>query len=183
LELNVNSSSLIYRKEIQLRDGATAVIRPASLADRAKILAFYSRLSQTTIFLRYHQSKVTLNETDLENYCTFNYPEKLVLVTELGRGKKRIVGLGSYYRLCDYTTAETAFIVEDREQNRGIGTQLLRYLTILAMQNGIRYFVADVPRINTKMLSIYKKADALLTIENTGSSYAIKITLRSNPSY
>jgi hypothetical protein len=175
--VKLKSGSLDYRQKVRLLDGSMAVIRTICPADSDEFLAFFSRLSEKTIFLRYQYAKNMLSQTELNDFCTFVYPEKLVLIAEIGVGKKRIVGVGNYYRLRDPVLAEAAFVVEDGEQNKGIGTHLLRHLSLLALQNDIRYFIADVPRINARMLSIFKKADPMLTLENDGSSCNITVAL------
>jgi GNAT superfamily N-acetyltransferase len=50
-------------------------------------------------------------------------------------------------------------------QGKGIGTQLLRHLAILARQQGIHHFVGEVLRNNGKMLSVFNKCDPGLEYE------------------
>jgi len=149
-----------YRRKIVLRDGNKALLRPITCDDRTALLAFYSRLSDETRFLRYHYLKGELTEADLRLFCELDYDNDLALVIERKRaGNKEIIGVGRYNRLPAKDTAEVAFEVQDSEQGKGAGTQLLKHLAILAWQRDIRYFTGEVFRTNAKMLNIFRKCD------------------------
>jgi RimJ/RimL family protein N-acetyltransferase len=149
-----------YHQQITLLDGRKAMIRPISCDDRNELLAFHSRLSEDTRFLRYHYLKGALTEEDLNNFCDMDYHNSLALVAEMEKdGHPEIIGVGRYFRLPVDHTAEVAFVVEDDEQNKGIGTQLLKHLAILAYQQDIHHFVGEVLRQNGRMLSIFRKSD------------------------
>jgi GNAT superfamily N-acetyltransferase len=150
-----------YRQETLLLDGRKIIIRSICSADKKGLLEFHKHLSEDTRFLRYQYLKGDLTEGDLKNFCDVDYNNTLALVAETEReeGRTQIIGVGRYYRLPVFHTAEVAFVVRDSEQGKGVGTQLLRYLAELAWQNDIRYFVAEVLRVNGKMLSIFRKSD------------------------
>ena len=160
-----------YRKEIVLRDGSPAVIRPIRSEDKGALVEFHSRLSQDTRFLRYHYSKGDLTSGDLKNFCDVDYCGTLALVAEAEReGKMEMIGVGRFSRLPLDHTAEVAFVVQDSEQNKGIGTQLLKHLSILACERGIYYFFGEVLRQNARMLSIFRKSDPAMKQEIDGIS-------------
>jgi GNAT superfamily N-acetyltransferase len=149
-----------YRKEITLLDGSKATIRPIVCEDKAALLNFHSRLSEETRFLRYHYSKGELTDSDLKTFCDIDYSDVLALVAEADRkGHKEIIGVGRYSRIPPDHTAEVAFVVQDNEQRKGVGTQLLKHLAVLAQQRDIRCFVGEVLRQNGRMLSIFRKSD------------------------
>lgn len=156
----VNPGLFDYRQEVNLLDGSKTILRPICSADRNALLDFHSRLGVDTRFLRYQYLKGELTEEDLKTFCDVDYHNTLALVAELERGRQEeIVGVGRYCRLPEEHSAEVAFVVQDSEQRKGIGTQLLKHLAIIAQQNNIHYFVAEVLRINGKMLSIFRKSD------------------------
>ena len=156
----------LYRREITLADGTRADLRPICSADKKALVAFHSRLSPESLFLRYHYSKGQLTEADLKNLCDIDYTTTMALVAEVERnGEKEIIGVGRYIRLPFDHTAEVAFIVQDCDQNKGIGTQLLRHLSGLAWQKEIYFFFGEVLRQNSKMLSIFRKSDPAMKQE------------------
>jgi GNAT superfamily N-acetyltransferase len=158
-ELSSNHHPPDYRKEINLLDGSKAIIRPIDCDDKAALVEFHSRLSEETLFLRYHYFKGKLTDSDLKIFCDIDYSDVLALVAEGERdGRKEIIGVGRYSRIPPDHTAEVAFVVQDNAQQQGVGTQLLKHLAILAWQRGIHYFVGEVLRQNGRMLSIFRKS-------------------------
>jgi GNAT superfamily N-acetyltransferase len=152
-----------WRKEVELLDGSRIWLRPIRSQDRSALTAFHSRLSEDTRFLRYQYQKGNLTEEDLKNFCDLDYNNNLALVAERqNKGSREIIGVGRYCRLADPQTAEAAFVVQDNEQGKGVGTQLLKHLATLASARGVRYFVAEVLRTNGKMLSVFRKSDPCL---------------------
>jgi GNAT superfamily N-acetyltransferase len=149
-----------YRQEAELLDGRRIFLRPICSQDRQALTAFHSRLSQDTRFFRYQYLKGDLTEEDLKNFCDIDYNRDMALVAEAGTdGFREIIGVGRYCRLADPQTAEVAFVVQDSEQRKGVGTLLLKHLAGIAYARGIRFFVAEVLRHNGKMLSVFRKSD------------------------
>ena len=150
-----------YRQEVDLLDGRKIVIRMITSDDKEPLRAFYARLSDETRFLRFLYSKGELNEDELKNFCDVDYYNNLGLVAERTQNEqKEIIGVGRFYRLPSSThTAEVAFVVQDSEQRKGIGTHLLKHLAVLAWKLDIYFFLGEVLEENTRMLSIFRKAD------------------------
>jgi GNAT superfamily N-acetyltransferase len=65
-----------------------------------------------------------------------------------------VIGVGRYEPTDDPTTAEVAFVVEDRWQNKGLGTALFTELLRAGVDRGIRRFRADVLADNQRMLDL-----------------------------
>ena len=151
---------LNYVRQENLLDGTQVTIRPICCSDKTELLAFHQRLSSDSLFLRYHYSKGQLTEEDLKNFCDIDYFNDLGLIAEVNRnGKNEIIGVGRYDRIPTDHTAEIAFIVQDSEQKKGVGTLLLRHLAILAWERGIKYFLGEILRQNGRMISILRKSD------------------------
>ncbi len=144
---------------VALRDGRTTLLRPICSEDREGIVSFHSRLSPDTRFLRFHYVKNKLTENDLEQYCDVDYYDTFAMVAEMTRSRgSEIVGVGRYVRLAPCSdSAEVAFVVEDGEQNNGIGTQLLLVLVDIARERGINTFVAELLNENAIMMDIFRK--------------------------
>ena len=163
-----------YKQLVTLLDGRKAAIRPICVEDKSQVKAFHNRLSDETRFLRYHYCKGGLTEDDLKAYCEIDYYNDMALVAEIvheeGSG---IIGVGRFCRLPNFNTAEIAFVVQDGEQRKGVGTQLLKHLALLAWERNIRYFHTEVLRHNRRMLSIFRKSDPDLNEEVDSSSTCI----------
>jgi acetyl coenzyme A synthetase (ADP forming)-like protein len=64
--------------------------------------------------------------------------------------------MASYDRCGDTDTAEVAFVVDDANQGRGLGTLLLEQLAAIAREHGIHGFVADTLAGNDAMLAVFR---------------------------
>ena len=155
-----------FHLEVKLRDGSPAILRPILTEDKASLIEFHSHLSEDTRFLRYHYTKGNLTDEDLRTFCDIDYRDTLALIAEGAReGRTVILGVGRYSRLPKSDSAEVAFVVRDSEQNKGIGSILLKHLAEFAWQAGIRTFCGEVLRHNAKMLTIFRKCDPAMVQE------------------
>lgn len=169
-----------YLQNMNTLDGRKVAIRPITCNDKNRLQEFHARLSGDTRFLRYQYSKGDLTESDLHTFCNVDYHNTLGLVAETEvNGRKHIIGVGRYMRLNDPQIAEMAFVVQDSEQRKGIGTQLLKHLSILAWERGIRYFVAELLRENGRMIDILRKSDPGMRQLIEGSCVTITIKVEN----
>ena len=139
--------------DVVLRDGGTLRLRPPGPADREALVAFFTRLSDRSRYLRFHG--VRRVDGDLVTSFLDEGPNAGALIGTL---EGRIVALGSFVRLRGGDAAEMAFAVSDEEQGRGIGTRLLEQLAIRARRAGIERFVADVMAENRQALAVFADA-------------------------
>ena len=87
-------------------------------------------------------------------YIDLDYSSRVGLLAEVGGAP---VAAGTYHRLTgwDGAAAEVAFIVEDAQQRRGLGSILLEHLAAAAQENGIRRFTAEVLAENNTMVRVF----------------------------
>jgi GNAT superfamily N-acetyltransferase len=168
---------------VELLDGRRALLRPTCALDKTAILAFFNRLSPETRFLRFHHVKTRLAPDELDQYCCIDYNDTFGLVAEIWREEHvDIVAMGRYSRLPCYDSAEVAFVVEDKEQGKGIGTHLLSLLSTIATERGIKTLVGELLSDNVIMLDIFRKHDPHLKQEVDGSSHHVILSAQSSKS-
>ncbi len=167
-----------YQKWVSLLDGRQALLRPIRSDDQNAIVAFFDRLSTDTRFLRFHYAKGRIAPEELDRYCRVDYYNSFGLVAEINRhGNIDIVGVGRYVRLPCTDIAEIAFVVEDGEQGKGIGTHLLKELVILARERAVATFVAELLNENIIMLDILRKFAPGLKQVIDGNSILVTISI------
>ena len=146
-----------YRREEILRDGYRVLLRPIEKNDVPLWLAFISRLSTRTKYMRFHNIPKEMTEEDAMHYCTVDYVNSFAYVAELGKGQDRkIIAVTRYYRLPNKVAAEVAFAIEDAYQSIGLGTRLIQALADIARENDISIFEADVLAENEQMMIAFK---------------------------
>jgi acyl-CoA synthetase (NDP forming)/GNAT superfamily N-acetyltransferase len=139
--------------DVLLSDGTTVRLRPIRPQDAPAIVAFHSRMSDRTRYLRYFSPYPRIPERDLARFVTVDHDTREAFVVVSG---PRIMAVGRYERLGpDSPDAEVAFVVEDAHQGRGIGSVLLEHLAQAAREAGITRFVAEVLPQNGSMLRVF----------------------------
>jgi GNAT superfamily N-acetyltransferase len=97
----------------------------------------------------------------------------IVAVTIDENGHERLVGLGTYVVNPVRNEAETAFMVADDYQGRGIGAALFRRLADVARTKGLRALVADVLPQNAAMFRVLQKSGLAVQIDQGTGRVAV----------
>ena len=169
--------------DVILRDGRTLRLRPPTRDDAKALLAFFSGLSQRSLYLRYHGFP-QMGPRLVESLVEPDWQERGVLLgTLVGEDGERVVAVANYVRLRDPKLAEAAFAVADEHQGRGIGTRLLEQLAARAAAVGIERFVAYVLPDNRAMLGVFESAGFQLTRELEGGEVEVQFPLAATESY
>ena len=143
------------------KDGSQVTIRPIRPEDEPLMVKFHKTLSDRSVYLRYFGTlslKTRTSHERLIRICFGNYDRELALVVERkDTAGAEIIGVGRLNRLCDGHEAEVAFLITDRCQNQGIGTELLRRLIEVARKEGISSISAEMLPDNVAMQAITRK--------------------------
>jgi acetate---CoA ligase (ADP-forming) len=162
-----------YETEVLLKDGSRIFLRPIKRDDVDRWLDFISRLSQRTLYLRFHYMP-KLGRDDGVRFCSVDYNNAFAFVAEVLKGQRReIIAIGRYYRIPDKPTAEVAFAIEDAYQGKGIGTKLVEWLANVARDNGITSFEASVLAENKGMMAVFKDYGFHVSSEYEGNVYRV----------
>jgi RimJ/RimL family protein N-acetyltransferase len=116
----------------------------------------------------------------LQDFVIIDYTREVSIVAVTGpRENEIIVGLGQYGIDEATHTAECAVAVRDDYQKKGIGTELVSYLTYLAKREGLLGFTAEVLVENTAMLQVFEKAGFDITKQIEAGVYHLKMAFRT----
>lgn len=138
-----------------LSDGRTIHVRPIRPDDGDRLVAFHARLSPETIRLRFFSPHPRLSASEVARFTHVDGSDRAALVATRGDD---IVAVVRYDRYAGTDDAEVAFVVDDREQGRGIATLLLEHLAAIARRHGIVRFVAETLAQNRRMLDLFHAA-------------------------
>ena len=93
----------------------------------------------------------------LQEFGIVDYANSMMILAIVeGDSKETIAAIGQYEIDKKMHTAEVALVVKDEYQNKGVGHDLLTYLTRLARRRGLLGFTADVLVENKQMLDLFK---------------------------
>lgn len=153
---------------------AAVLVRPVSAGDEAGLRGMLSRLSQESIYLRFHAPYPRAPEWAVASFADANRPDGESLVA-VANGD--IVGHAMY--VSARGEAEFAVVVEDRWQARGVGKRLLRALAARARDRGVETFTGAVLGENRRMLGLVRSAFAGVGYAIGEGAYQVSVPLRA----
>ena len=160
-----------------LRDGSRIEIRALKPSDRDQLQSAVGRMSDETIHSRFFAPKRHFSEREIDFYLNVDFVNHVALVAVLDvAGRALIVG-GGRYIVTQPGIAEVAFGLDDAYQGRGIGGLLMKHLTAIAREGGLRELVAEVLAGNVAMLSVFKKAGLEMTTKKEGGVAQVMLHL------
>jgi acetyl coenzyme A synthetase (ADP forming)-like protein len=165
--------------DVILRDGSTLRLRAPAREDAGALAAFFTALSERSFYLRFHGVR-RVDDDLVRHFLDPDWQDRGVLVGELD---DRIVAVAEYMRLRDESAAEAAFAVADELQGRGIGTRLLERLAVLAAEQGIERFVAEVMPENRAMLGVFEGTGLEVTRELEDGEFEVRFPIAPTERY
>ncbi|MDX6401036.1 MAG: hypothetical protein QOF27_1642, partial [Gaiellaceae bacterium] len=179
-----SSTETAVAVDVILRDGSTLRLRAPAHDDAGALLAFFERLSEHSLYLRFHGVR-RIDAALVEHFLD---PERfdrgaLIGVLTDGAGGERIVAVAEYARLRDPVVAEIAFTVADELQGRGAATRLLEQLAVRAAEVGIERFVAEVLSENSAMLAVFRDAGFEVSRTLDGGEIEVRFPIASTDQF
>ena len=161
------------------RKGLPLLLRPVRISDEPLLKEFFYSLSDKSLYRRFMTPRIEMPHERLQEYVVIDYTREMVILACVESGaRQEVVGLAEYYLEEDGLTANVAFAVRDKYQNRGIGTELLAYLTQIARRQGLHGFTAEVLRENEPMLRVFEKMQFPTETRTLGDAYTLSISLK-----
>jgi len=138
--------------------GLEIFLRPAKISDERLLKDFVYFLSDQSLYRRFFSRRTDMPHEFLQKFVIIDYAEEMAIFAVIEHAQKEeIIGVGRHYIDKNTHTAEAAFVVRDDFQKRGVGTELLKYLTYLAQKQGLLGFTAEVLADNKPMLHVFQK--------------------------
>lgn len=173
----------IYPAELEThrttKSGLEIHFRPIKISDEDLLKDFIYSLSDKSLNRRFMSARVDIPHERRQEFVVIDYSREVAILAVIGEpGKEVIVGVGRFYIDPDTHTAEVAFTVGDDYQDKGIGTELLAYLTYLAKRQGLIGFTAEVFSDNLPMLHVFEKGGFDLEKRTIAGVSELKMTFR-----
>jgi len=146
---------------LTLKDGTRAIIRPIRPDDAEDLQTTFQRLSMESIYLRFLSFKKELSDEEAQVLATVDYTSRMAYVAICNEnGRDIVVGVARYAMLENVhpEIAESAVVVADEYQGRGLGKLLLRHLVNYARAKGIHYLRGNLQIGNDRMLDLVRRS-------------------------
>ena len=155
------------------------LLRPVKISDEPLLKDFFYSLSDNSLYRRFISMRKDMPHERLQKFVIIDYTEQMVILALISQGEKEvIVGVGQCAIIETKHTAEVGFAVRDDYQNKGIGTELLSYLTYLAKRQGLLGFYAEVLIENRAMLHLFEKIGFDIKKRREEGVYELEMTFK-----
>jgi len=158
------------------RKGQVVHFRPVKIDDEPLIKDLFYDMSDKSLQRRFMSMRRDVPHEMRQEFVVIDYTQEMVILATIEEnGKEIAVGMGQAIKDVNTQTAEVAFSVRDSYQDRGIGTELISYLTILAQKEGLQGFTADVLVENKPMLHVFEKMGFDMEKRVEAGAYELKM--------
>ncbi len=143
-----------------LPDGVTVRMRPVRISDEPLLKDFFYSLSDKSTYRRFISQRKDMPHERLQEFVVIDYTREMVILVTVGGEEEQneeVIAVGQYGIDEKLHSAEVALVVRDDWQGKGVGSELLAYLTHLARQQGLLGFTAEVLAENHPMLRLFEK--------------------------
>ena len=174
-----------YPEELErydtLEDGTEIYFRPVKPTDEPALAEMLYSLSTESVHARFFTYTKTFPHKDIQQLTTIDYVGDLAIVGIVPgpAGDEQIVAIAQYFQDPKNDSAEVAFIVQDEWQDKGMGSYLLRYISQIAKQRGVKKFYAKVLPTNKAMLAVFMNSGYNVKTVFDGDAYTITYDLNA----
>ncbi len=156
--------------------GQEILLRPVRISDEPLLKDFFYSLSDQSVYQRFISSRKDMPHERLQEFVVIDYTAEMVILAVIEEEEREVVvGVGQYGMDPDTHTAEVALVVGDEYQNRGIGSEVLRYLTLLAKREGLLGFSAEVLVDNRAMMHLFERAGFSIEKKRGAGVYELRM--------
>ena len=175
--------------EFQTLDGHTLYSRLIQPSDANALLAFFERLSSKTRRRRFHTDADHLSyeakrdiAVELSSVDNRTDGGAVLAIDRADDGTESIVGvarLARPYGATDTSVAESAVVVQDTFQGKGVGTELMFRMVLLAKQMNVETLVAEFESTNQAAIRLFREINLPTKISAHRGETTLRITVAS----
>lgn len=160
-------------------EGFSLLLRPVKISDEPLLKDFFNFLSDQSLYRRFLSMRKDTPHERLQEFVVIDYTQEMVILATIKDAEvEKVVGVGQYGINETNHTAEVALVVRDEDQNKGVGLELLSYLTYLAKREGLLGFAAEVLVENKPMLHLFEKMGFDIQKRNEQGVYEVQMAFR-----
>lgn len=147
-----------YTRDIQLRDGTPALLRPIRPEDEPLVERMFTHLSKESLYYRFFGYVPQVTHEFLTRYTHNDYDREVAIIVETAsEGDKQMIGVVRIIADAWGESAEYAIMIADPWQKQGLGAVLTDFILEIARDKGLRKIYASVLATNKGMLRLFEK--------------------------
>ncbi|MGE5239043.1 MAG: GNAT family N-acetyltransferase [Chloroflexota bacterium] len=159
------------------KSGLKILLRPVKISDEQLLKEFFYSLSSDFMYRRFMSTRTDMHHDRLQRFVVIDYTREMAILAVIEEDSKEVIaGMGQYFVDEHTHNAEMAFVVRDEYQNRGIGTELVSYLTFIARKKGLLGFTAEVLSDNDPMLHLFETMFPRIEKKRKEEVYELKMS-------
>lgn len=141
-----------------LRDGRRIEIRALRSDDRGEFAEAVGHCSAESLRRRFFGGRGSFTEKEISYFVDVDFINHVALIAVVEEGGQPVIVGGGRYIVIEPGQAEVAFTVADQYQRQGLGAALMRHITAIAREVGLKELSAEVLPENAPMLRVFKKS-------------------------
>jgi GNAT superfamily N-acetyltransferase len=174
----MDASVTKYPKELEmhksLTDGTGLFFRPIKPTDEILIRNLLYACSERSIAFRFFRQIQAFPHRFIQEFTNVDLSRDMAIIALIQEtGGEQIIGVGRFYLNQTTNRAELSFLVRDDWQSKGLGSDLLKILTDIALSRGITGFDANVLASNHNMLSVFYNSGYKITSKKENDVFII----------
>jgi acetyltransferase len=142
-----------WERHITLADGAPAFVRPVRPEDDALFRAFFARVTDDDLRLRFFQSVKHFSHEFIARLTQLDYARSIALVAVDPRSGE-MLGAVRLHADADYDRGEYGILIRSDLKGQGIGWKLMQIMIEYAQWLGLKLVEGQVLRENSTMLAM-----------------------------
>ena len=169
---------------MQTKKNVPVLLRPIRPTDEPKLQDLFYSLSDSTLYQRFQRVIKSVPHKERQYYLDVDYRANMALVAETCEQRRdpKIIGVAQYFLDPATGYADASFVIRDTWQGQGLGTVMIRHLTDIARENGVKGFTADVLASNGAMLHVFYNSGLEINSTLSEGVYQLKMPLSGSDS-
>lgn len=143
-----------YEKEITLKKGDPALLRPIRPEDEPGMFKFLEGVSSESMYMRFFGFVPQFTHNLMTRFVNIDYDREVAIVAEV---KGEIIGIVRIIEDPWRDTAEYSILISDHWHGQGLGNTLTDYILDIARKRKIKMIVATVLASNAPMIHIFQR--------------------------
>ena len=160
-----------YEREITMKSGQQALLRPIRPEDEPLEAEMFEKLSRESIYFRFFGYVPKLSHKFLVHFTHIDYDRELAIVAEVEEeGKKMLAGVVRLVNDYGNLSAEFAIIIADPWHQQGLGSMLMDFMLNIAVR-------AQAMASNEVMLRMFQHRE-FKVVRREGATYVVELKLK-----